>query len=98
MSDRQELTPATRKVARGDRRRVTSHFSLSPVPGPQHVLLAQLAGVANERELQAVFAANELVDAFAIAAFRPDAAGSPCRQNIAIDRVLAPRIPLTVLV
>ena len=72
---------------------------LLPMPGEQHVFLAQLAGVADERELQAVLVrADEGVNAGAVAAFWIYATGSLDGGGVARDGDCAPRVAFAVAV
>src|SRR2546430_14288237 len=67
------------------------------MPGEQHVFLAQLAAVADERELQAVLVrAGEGVNAGAVAAFWIYATGSLDRGGVAGGGDCAPRVAFGV--
>ena len=69
------------------------------MPGEQHVLLAQLTGVADERELQAVLVRpGEGVNAGAVAAFWIDATGPLDRGGVAGDGDCAPRVAFAVAI
>src|SRR5437660_8523688 len=72
---------------------------LLPMPGEQHVFLAQLAGVADERELQRVLVRpGEGVNAGAVTALWIYATGSLDRGGVAGDGDCAPPVAFAVAV
>src|SRR5205807_9877272 len=67
------------------------------MPGEQHVFLAQLTGVADERELQAILVRpGEGVNAGAIAAYWIYATGPLDGGGVAGDGDCAPRVAFAV--
>ena len=66
-------------------------------PRLQHVFPAQLALVADQRELECVVRPFELVDAGAFAAFRFRSTGAVERDLIALHRVGSPSIPSSMM-